>query len=368
LGQLASQGREDVGCKVGEPVKILAQLQEFSIMTMIACCACAGIDVSAKTLDATVLPLNNAKPKRRRFANDANGHGQLIVWLATFGAVQVVCEATGVYHLDLAYALHTARIPLMVANPRQVKRFIEARACNVQTDTIDADELAQYALRMDFLPWKAPSASAFAIHKLGRAIGQMTKRHTALLNRLHAAQATTHMPSSIAKSLNRELRFIERERAKLTKEVNKLIAANVELAHKYQLLITIPGVAQTNGPAILAELIVLPPDLAAKAWVKYAGLDPASKTSGTSVQSKARIAKRGNARLRGSLYMAALTARRFDPHLRAFADRLIANHKTPLQAIVAIQRKLLHSIHAMFKNNAPWNNDRLATTQITLAV
>lgn len=327
----------------------------------------AGIDVSAKSLDVAVLPRNQAKTRRRRFDNDAKGHRELIAWLLPLGVVRVVCEATGVYHLDLAYALHATGMPLMVANPRQVKRFIEARACNVQTDTIDADELAEYAKRMDFLPWQAPSANAFAIHKLGRTIAQMTKRHTTLRNRLHAAQATTRTPSVIVKSLNRELRFNERERASITKEVDKLISADADLVRKYQLLITIPGVAKTNAPAILAELIVLPPDLAAKAWVKYAGLDPASKTSGTSVHSKTRIAKRGNARLRGSLYMAAMTARRVDPHLNSFADRLIANHKTPLQAIVAVQRKLLLSIHAMFKTNTRWNSDRPTNAQKPLA-
>jgi len=332
-------------------------------MTAVELFTPVGIDVSAKTLDASVLPTHQAKPKRRCFANDRSGHQQLIAWLTRFGTLRVVCEATGVYHLDLAYALKAAGIPLMVANPRQVKCFIEARARNVQTDAIDADELAQFAQRMDFVPWQAPPAGAFAIHKLGRAIAQMTKRHTALLNRLHAAQACAQTPRLIAKSLERELRFVEQERATLSKEVAKRIAEDTALEAKHQLLLTIPGVADINAPAILAELIVLPPDLPAKAWVKYAGLDPTSKASGTSVQTKARIAKRGNARLRGSLYMAAMSARRVDPHMRAFAERLIGNHKTPLQAIVAIQRKLLHSIHSMFKHNAPWNRERQATTQ-----
>jgi transposase len=316
--------------------------------------ATSGIDVSAKTLDASVLRANSDKRKQRKFSNDGEGHRQLIEWLRSFGVTRVVCEATGVYHLDVAFALTDAGIPLMVANPRQVKRFIEARARNTQTDVIDADELAEYARRMDFVPWKAPSINGFELHKLGRAIGQLTKRHTAMLNRLHAARASAHTPKSIVKSAEREVQFIERERVKLSKEALRLVKADPDLTRKFELLVSAPGIAEVSALAILAELIVLPPNLAGKAWVKYAGIDPMSKRSGTSVNTNAHISKRGNARLRGALYMPALTARQRDPHLRDFADRMIANHKQPIEAIVAVQRKLLLSIHAMFRTNQAW--------------
>lgn len=95
--------------------------------------ATSGIDVSAKTLDVSVLRADSDKRKRRKFSNDAPGHRQLVEWLQGFGVTRVVCEATGVYHLDVAFALTDASIPLMVANPRQVKRFIEARARNSHT-------------------------------------------------------------------------------------------------------------------------------------------------------------------------------------------------------------------------------------------
>lgn len=324
--------------------------------------ATSGIDVSAKTLDASVLRADSDKRKRRKFSNDGQGHQQLIDWLRSFGVTRVVCEATGVYHLDVAFALTDAGIPLMVANPRQIKRFIEARARNTQTDVIDADELAEYARRMDFVPWKAPSTNGFELHKLGRAIGQLTKRHTAMLNRLHAARASTHTPKSIVKSAEREVQFIERERVELSKAALRLVRKDPDLTRKFELLISAPGIAEVSALAILAELIVLPPNLAGKAWVKYAGIDPMSKRSGTSVNTNAHIAKRGNARLRGALYMPALVARQRDPHMREFADRMITNHKQPIEAIVAVQRKLLLSIHAMFRTDQTWNSQSTPKT------
>lgn len=269
--------------------------------------AVGGVDVSAKTLDATVLREGGSKLKRKKFENTPEGHAALVAWMISWNVVRVVCEATGVYHLDLAFAIVAAKVPLMVANPRLVNRFIEACGRNFQSDASDADKLAEFARRMHFEPWKAPSNQAFALHKLGRAIGQLTKRHTAMLNRLHAATATAYTPKPVIASMQRELRFLERERAKLSAEAARIVTADADLSRKFELLISVPGIAQVSGLAILAELIVLPPDLAGKAWVKYAGLDPSGKTSGTSVKTKTRIAKRGNAKLRGALFMPAMT-------------------------------------------------------------
>lgn len=318
--------------------------------------AVAGVDVSAKTLDASVLLDGGDKRKRKQFGNTPEGHVALIAWLISCKVVRVVCEATGVYHLDLAFAIVAAKLPLMVANPRPINRFIEACGRNFQTDASDADKIAEFARRMHFVPWKAPSDKAFAVHKLGRAVGQLTKRHAAMLNRLHAAKATAHTPKSIVSSFEREIRFLERERAKISADAAKIIAADAELARKFELLVSVPGIAEVSALAILAEVIVLPPDLAGKAWVKYAGLDPMKKTSGTSVNTKTRIAKRGNAKLRGALYWPAMTARTHDPHMYDFVERMVTKHKKPLEAIVGVQRKLLLGIHAMFRTNQTWNS------------
>ena len=162
---------------------------------------------------------------------------------------------------------------------------------------------------MDFVPWKAPSDKDFALHKLGRALARLTKTHTATLNRLHAAAATKLTPTMIIDSLKRELKFIETEQELLRKSCIKIIRTDAELTRKFTLLISIPGIADKSACAILGELVVLPDDLSQKAWVKYAGLDPSNKSSGTSVKSKTRIAKRGNVRLRGALFMPAMRAR-----------------------------------------------------------
>lgn len=317
-----------------------------------------GIDVSARKFDVAALR-DGKKTVTHVFHNEPGGFAKVISVLKAFPAPRITMEATGVYHLDLAFALRAAELPIAVVNPRQVKRFVEARSRNVQTDKVDAIELAEFNKRMDFVPWEAPSSVAMALHKLGRAIGSLSKQHVATANRAHAAAATAQTPKSITQMLLKTLKFLDKQSAALTREARRLVAQDVELQRRFTLLLTVKGIGETSALRILAELVILPKDLSAKAWVKYAGLDPAMKTSGTSVQTKTRISKRGNARLRAALYMPALSARSHDEHLCAFADRLVANHKTPLQAIVAIQRKLLHGIHAMLKNNTEWDASKL---------
>jgi transposase len=98
---------------------------------------------------------------------------------------------------------------------------------------------------------------------------------------------------------------------------------------------------------------VLPDAMTVRQWVAHAGLDPRAHQSGTSVDKPARISKVGNAHSRRALFMPALVAVQHDRHGRAFFDKLVARGKTPLQAYVAVMRKLLHAIYGMFTRDLP---------------
>ena len=320
--------------------------------------SCAGIDVSANTLAVCVL-LAEGKSKPFEVPNTPAGHAELIVRLRKLGAARVVCEATGIYHLELAFALIEAQLPLMVANPRQVKSFMKARLRNTKTDKVDAFEIAQFAARMDFVAWRAPTPQAYAIFRLARAIHSYTEQATAAKNRLHAAQAVRQTPKVVIQMLRQELASYERWITGLTQQALKEIASDAVLARRYQLLLSVPGIAQTSAVALLGELCVLSDTLSAKAWIKLSGLDPCQEQSGTSINRKTFISKRGNSKLRGAGFMPAMSARRWDPGLRAFADRLIANGKTKLQAVIAVERKLFHGIHAMFRADKTWDSSLL---------
>ncbi len=151
---------------------------------------------------------------------------------------------------------------------------------------------------------------------------------------------------------------MERRLARLEEQGLALVASVPELAEKLHHLISVKGIAQTSALRILAEVLVLPDALSPEQWVAQAGLDPRPRESGSSVNKPRFISKAGNKYLRAALYMPALVAIQFEPHVKAFYDKLIQAGKKPKQAIVAVMRKLLRSIWGMLKYKLDFEGDK----------
>src|ERR1035441_6541556 len=143
------------------------------------------------------------------------------------------------------------------------------------------------------------------------------------------------------------------------REALLLVRAEAALWERFQLLTSVPGIAQVSAIRILSELVLLAPTMSVRQWVASSGLDPAHQQSGTSLHKPSRISRAGNRHLRAALYMPALSAARYDPHIRAFYRALRQRHKTGLQALMAVARKLLHAIYGIFKSGTPYDGRRL---------
>jgi transposase len=310
-----------------------------------------GIEVSQHTL-LVVLRSNRHDEPRREFPNTAKGHQAVLRFLArAAGPVRVALESTGLYGLDLALCLHQARVAVMVANPRAVRHFAQAMMQRSKNDQLDAAVLREFAARMPFVAWRPPSAAALKLVAVARRLEALTEMLAAEKNRLHAASLSQAIPPILRHDLRRSIQTHERAIERLTRAVEEFILDDPTLARRYELLLSIPGVASTSAVHLLAELTLLPADMDVRQWVAYAGLDPREYTSGTPVHKKVRISKAGNRHLRRALYMPALVAVQHEQHLRAFYEHLQARGKTKLQALVATMRKLLHAIFGMFKHD-----------------
>jgi transposase len=143
------------------------------------------------------------------------------------------------------------------------------------------------------------------------------------------------------------IRHLERRIELLSADAVALIGEHEDLQTALELLVSVPGIAAHSAVQLLPELLVLPETMTVRQWVAHAGLDPRAYQSGTSVDKPARISKVGNVHIRRALYMPALVAVQRNPHVRAFFEKLVARGKTPLQAYVAVMRKLLHAIYGM---------------------
>lgn len=318
-----------------------------------------GIDVSAATL-AVALIEPDQPLQQREFANRDSGHKSLIGWLGKCGArVRVSLEATGIYSLDLALALHAApHIELAVLNPKMVNRFAQTLRRS-KTDAADAQVLAEYSLRMPFLAWTPPSLNGLRLRAVGRHIASLVAQHARDQNRLHAAQSSRAVPGSVLQDLKRSQASLERRLVKMRRAARELIRADAEIEQRFRLLTGMPGIAETSALAILGELALLSPHLTVRQWVAHSGLDPVHQESGTSVHKRSRISRAGNRHLRRALYMPALAAARCDPHMRAFYEALQQRHKTKLQAIVAVARKMLHAIYGIFRSQTAYDGNKL---------
>ena len=328
-----------------------------------------GTEVSAEELIVALRRKGVPQPLKS-FPNTPEGHREIVRYLARKGCLVRVClESTGVYGLDLALALAAqAGIQVMVANPRAVRHFAQALMERNKNDRVDAGVLREFAARMPFEPWQPPSRPALHLCALARRLEAITDLCAAEKNRLHASEATEAWPPIVRQDLERSIRFHRRAAERLTREALKIISADSNLQQRYTLLVTIPGIAQTSALRILAELVMISSHLDVRQWVAYAGLDPREYSSGTSVHKKVRISKAGNRHLRRGLYMPALVAVCHDPHLRAFYEHLLARGKLKMQALVAVERKLLHAIYGMFKHQQAYDGTKVYRLPIGLAV
>jgi len=310
-----------------------------------------GIDVSAKEL-VVAAERAGGPLKESSFANDAPGHRKLIKYLAKndFRA-RVGVEATGVYHLDLSLALHGSKgIEVMVVNPRAAKDFHRAQLQRSKTDRVDARSLLEFLRRMDFAAWEPPRSEILHLRGLSRRIQALLVNRAQEKNRRHADGAVEDTSPAIGQSIERHITAIEDEIKILSQAALELIQADELLARHFAHLTSVKGIATASAITILAELAVLPTDMTIRQWVAHAGIDPRCSESGSSVRGQVRISKVGNRHLRRALFLPAMVASQHEPHVKAYYQHLLERGKKPLQALVAVMRKLLHAIFGMFKS------------------
>jgi transposase len=318
-----------------------------------------GIDVSANNLTVAIQRIHQPV-EQRSFPNNPIGHRALIVWLRKAKSpVRVSLEATGIYSLDLAFALDAADgIEFAVLNPKVANLFAQTIRRS-KTDAADAEVLAEFTHRMPFTAWVAPSAGSMRLRSIVRHVESLYVQSAQNQNRLHAAHGSTTTPGCVIQDLKRSVVSLELRIHKLRREAMTLVRENDLLRKRYELLVSIPGIAQVSAMQLLAELSTLPSDLTVREWVAHSGLDPAHEMSGTSVRKASRISRAGNRHLRRALYMPALVASRCDPHAKAFFESLLARNKARLQALIAVARKLLHAIYGIFRSGLKYEGTKL---------
>lgn len=318
-----------------------------------------GIDTGNKSLDVVVRK-NSKSLKCITFKNTPSGHEAILKYLRKQQVTRVGIEASGYYHLDMAIALDDATdIEVMIINPRASKNFARALMKNIKTDASDAELLAQFVERMDFVQWKSPVADVFAIRACGRRLSSLSQEKTKAKNQLHAFSRTKRTPSVVIEDIQLSIQQIESRIENLITHALRLIKNNEMLKERYLRLISMKGVADKTAIKLIGEFGVLAADMSAKQWVAHAGMFPRLFESGSSVNRRTGIGKTGNRYIREALYMGALSATRYDPNIRAFFQHMVNdNGLTKLQAVCAVMRKMILAMHGMLKANKSFDGQR----------
>jgi transposase len=321
----------------------------------------AGIDVSARSLAVRL----EGQDTLLEFSNDAKGHRALVRRLTQRGRSARAClEASGIYGLDLAIALHGhPRIEVMVVNPRVLQRFAEAYLQRSKTDALDATSILEFVRRMDFVPWRPPEPEILALRSISRRIEGLVRMQTQEKNRLHASSRSQALPQVVRDDVRDSIEQLDQRIAQLRSHALQLLRAHPKLDAAFGHLVSIKGVATASAITLLGELGVLAPDMTRRQWVAHAGLDPREQQSGTSLHKPARITRRGNAHVRQALFLPALVAAQHEPQVVAFYQHLLGRGKTKMQANVAVMRKLLHAIHGMLRNDQDFIGDKFFATK-----
>lgn len=301
-----------------------------------------GVDVSKDGLDAHRL----ADGASRRFVNDKAGCKALIKWLAATPVERVVFEPTGPYHRLLERALDVAGLPIAKVNPRQARRFAEAAGKLVKTDRADAAMLARMGEVLDLQPRPCVSQTIAELKELHLARAALIKDRTAAKNRSKAITLPL-----LEKQNKKRLAEIDVKIDEIDAAIEKLILDDPQLARRFEILLSIPGVSTITAFALLIEMPELG-SLEGKQAASLAGLAPVQRQSG-SWKGHAYI-RGGRAFLRQALYMPALVACRFNKDSRAIYQKLVEAGKPAKVAITAVMRKLVLLANALLRDDRPW--------------
>ena len=307
-----------------------------------------GIDVSKDVLD--VYDFNG---KYHQFKNNYSGFKKLLA-LTSLDS-HCVMEATGYYHLKLAYFLQEHSVAVSVENPLKVKRFIQMKLSKIKTDKSDAKQLYEYGLNQNPSLWEGNSKSQQECLQVLRLLGLYTKQRTQLKNKLHG-EATLGNPSkAVVSSLKLQLKRLDKELEKL--EV--LLEEKIKLSHKSSvtLLQSIPGIGKKTALMLLVYTDGFNRFSSSKELCSYAGLTPIIRQSGSSVRGKSRISKIGNGKLRNLLFMCSFNACKYNRACKAMYDRIVAKGKSKKLALIAVCNKLLKQAFAIVKSGLPYDEN-----------
>ena len=311
-----------------------------------------GIDISKDVFDVCDNNLNYYQ-----FKNSVLGFKKLLKLLDKDSIC--VMEATGYYHVRLAYFLLESGFGVSVVNPLKIKRFIQMSLSKVKTDKSDSKMIQMYGQERSPKLWLGQSKTQQKSLQLSRLLSVYVKQSTQIKNKLHG-ETVLGMPSQVViESLKRHLESLEKEIKILELKLKENVKS--EYQESLTLLKSIPGIGEKTALMLLVFTDGFHRFESSKELCSYTGITPIIRQSGSSVKGRSRISKMGNSKLRNLLFMCSFNACKYNKTCKALYDRIVAKGKSKKLALIAVCNKLLKQAFAIVKTGIPYDNEYKST-------
>ena len=301
-----------------------------------------GIDVAKDELVVHILPTN----QQLTVPNSTEGIKELVKQLKEIEPKQIVLEATGGLERELLTNLVAKGFATVVINPRQARDLAKGLGELAKTDAVDARILARFAQLQCLTVRPLPSLETQEMNDLVTRRQQLIAMRTMETNRLHAAKQ-----KAIKKSIEKVIKAFNEQIDGIDARIEEMIGSNPDWNAKDKLLQSVPGVGAKTSQVLISALPELG-TLNRQEIAALVGVAPFCQDSGK--RSGARCIKGGRADVRSALYMATLSAIRFNKTFKEFYERLIANGKKFKVAMVAVMRKMITVLNVMVKTGNAW--------------
>lgn len=301
-----------------------------------------GIDISKETFDVCFWP----SMEQCVYKNESSDIKQFVTKVVKLKPKQILMEATGQLERPLARALHEAGLHVVVANPRDAKRWMESEGRNGKTDKKDAQYLAIASSARTLTAWACPTMVEEELNCLNDRRKQIV--HMLVMEKNHLSSATNKVA---IKDIQDSIKQLEKRLKKLEEQIAKVIEKDGEMKRKCECLNSIPGIGATTSALLVSTLPELG-TLNRQQIAALAGVAPLNNDSGK--HKGQRHIGHGRYGIKEGLYMCILSAYRHNEDIKAFWERLGDKGKPKKVVLVACIRKLLCIANTLLKKNEVW--------------
>lgn len=328
----------------------------------------SGCDFSKDDFKVSFQQLLSTHKKRikgsRTFKNTLTGFKAFVQWVEKRWdpsvQLRITLEATGVYYEQFVHFLndHTD-YRISVVLPNQSKAYFKSLNIKSKTDKIDAKVLGLMGLERELQQWQPLSDNIRLLKQLTRERTTLLEQKTALLNRLHALKHSYQPNKEVVKRIQQQVKLVQKQLKQIQTQIQKAVNEDEFIKQRIDKICKVKGLGLITVVTLIAETAGFDLFTSRAQLISYAGYDVVENQSGSSINGKTKISKKGNKHIRRALHFPAMVVVKYDPRFTQLYDRIYDRTKIKKKGLVAVQRKLLLLCYSLFKKNQAYDPNYL---------